>query len=42
MTNEYSKIRLKYRGKLNKIRDKLTEQKIEIRIDNSAWKLRIN
>jgi len=42
MTNEYSKIRLKYKGKLNKIKDKLIEQKINIQISDNIWRLRIN
>ena len=42
MTNEYSKIRLKYKGKVNKIKDKLTEQKINIKITDNIWRLRIN
>jgi len=42
MTNEYSKIRLKYKGKINKIKDKLIEQKINIKITDNIWRLRIN
>jgi len=42
MTNEYVKIRLKYKGKINKIRDKLIEQKISIQIIDNIWRLRIN
>ena len=42
MTNEYSKIRLKYKGKVNKIKDKLIEQKINIKITDNIWRLRIN
>ena len=41
MTNEYFKVRLKYRGKLNKIKEKLSEQKINISIINNVWKLKI-
>ena len=41
MTNEYSKIRLKYRGKVNKIKDKLVEKKIHIQIIDNIWKLKI-
>ena len=41
MTNEYSKIRLKYRGKVNKIKDKLVEKKIQIQIIDNIWKLKI-
>ena len=42
MTSSYSKIRIKYRGKVNKIKDKLSTQKINIRIVNNIWKIRIN
>ena len=41
MTNEYSKIRIKYKGKVNKIKDKLTERQIKIKIVDNVWKLRI-
>jgi hypothetical protein len=41
MTHKYSKIRIKYRGKINKIKDKLTEQKINIQITDNVWKLDI-
>ena len=41
MTNNYAKIRLKYKGKVNKIRSKLTEQKIKIKIIDNVWKLTI-
>ena len=42
MTNKYSKIRIKYRGKISKIKDKFSTQKINIRIVNNVWKIRIN
>jgi len=42
MTNEYAKIRLKYKGKTSKVRDKLLEQKINIQITDNIWRLRIN
>ena len=41
MTNKYLKIRVKYRGKLNKIKLKLIEKKINIQITDNVWKLRI-
>jgi|TARA_B110000967_G_scaffold187929_1_gene210282 hypothetical protein len=41
MTNKYSKIRLKYKGKVSKIRDKLTEQGINIEITDNIWRLTI-
>ena len=41
MTNKYSKIRFKYRGKINKIKNKLMEKKINIQIIDNVWKLKI-
>jgi hypothetical protein len=41
MTNSYFKIRLKYRGGINKIKDKLIEQNINIQIIDNVWKLKI-
>ena len=42
MTNEYMKIRLKYKGKVNKLRDKLLEKKINIRIKDYIWRAKID
>ena len=42
MTNEHVKIRLKYKGKVSKIRDKLSGQKISIQITDNIWRLKIN
>ena len=41
MTNKYSKIRIKYKGKVNKIKDKLSEKKINLQIEDNVWKLNI-
>jgi len=41
MTNTHLKIRIKYRGKINQIRNKLIEQKINIKITDNVWKLNI-
>ena len=41
MTNKYTKVRIKYRGKINKIKKKLSEQKINVQIIDNVWKLRI-
>ena len=41
MTNKYLKIRLKYRGKVNKIKNKLVDQDVDIRIEDNIWKLKI-
>ena len=42
MTNEYSKVRLKYRGKLNKIKNKFIKKNIAIEIKDNVWKLKLN
>jgi len=42
MTSEYVKIRLKYKGKLNKLNNKLLEKKIKIKIVNNIWKIKVN
>ena len=42
MTNEHVKIRLKYKGKLDKLRDKLLEKKININIVDNIWRTTIN
>ena len=41
MTNEYFKVRLKYRGKIHKIKEKLSEKKVNITIVDNVWKLKI-
>ena len=42
MTNERTKIRLKYKGKINKLREKLLENKIKINIKNNIWSASVN
>ena len=42
MTNKYIKIRLKYKGKVNKLREKLLRNKINIKIEDSVWRTTIN
>jgi len=42
MTNDFMKIRLKYKGKLNKLRDKILENKIKIKIVENVWRISIN
>ena len=42
MTNERTKIRLKYKGKINKLKEKLLENKININIKNNIWSASIN
>ena len=41
MTNEQTKIRIKYKGKLNKLRDKFLENKIRIKIVDNIWKVSV-
>jgi hypothetical protein len=41
MTNKNVKIRLKYKGKINKLRDKLLVEKIRIKIEDNIWKAAI-
>ena len=42
MTNRRTKIRLKYKGKINRLREKLLENKIGIKIKNNVWIATIN
>ena len=42
MTNKYTKIRIKYKGKISKVKEKLLNKKINIEIVNNIWKARIN
>ena len=42
MTNKYLKVRLKYKGKINRLRNKLLENKISIKILDNVWRTRIN
>ena len=42
MTNRQIKVRLKYRGKINKLREKLIENKINIDIKDNIWRTTIN
>jgi hypothetical protein len=42
MTNERTKVRLKYKGKINKLRDKILENKINIKIIDNIWRVTIN
>ena len=41
MTNDYMKVRLKYKGKINKLRDKLLEKKVDIKIINNTWRVTV-
>ena len=42
MTNKYSKVRIKYKGKLIKLREKFLDNKINIKIINNVWRATIN
>jgi hypothetical protein len=41
MTNQYLKIRIKYKGKVSKIKDKFIDQNIDVQIVDNVWKLEI-
>ena len=41
MTSKYFKVRIKYKGKINKIKKKISEQSINIKIVDNVWKLKI-
>ena len=42
MTNDHTKIRLRYKGKLNKLNDKLLQKKVNIKIVDNTWMVKIN
>jgi len=42
MTNSHIKIRLKYRGKISKLRDKFLENKVNIKITDYVWRAKID
>jgi hypothetical protein len=42
MTNDYVKIRLKYKGKINKLSNKLLEKKIDTKIIDNIWRITVN
>ena len=41
MTSKYFKVRIKYKGKITKIKKKISEQSIDIKIVDNIWKLKI-
>ena len=41
LTKNYAKIRIKYLGKIDKIKAKFIEQKIDINIQDNEWKLKL-
>lgn len=41
ITNAHSKVRIKYKGKLNTVRNKILEKKINVQIIDNIWKLKI-
>ena len=41
MTNEYLKVRIKYRGKVSKIKNKLSDGQVSLKIIDNVWKLKI-
>jgi len=42
MTNERIKVRLKYKGNINRLRDKMLEKKINIKITDNIWRATTN
>jgi len=42
MTNDRTKVRLKYKGKINKLRDKIFENNINIKITDNTWRVTFN
>ena len=42
MTNYYTKIRLKFKGKINKLRNKLLENNININIVDNIWRITVS
>jgi len=42
MTSKRTKIILKYKGKINKLRDRLLKKKIDIKIVDNIWRATIN
>jgi len=42
MTNEFTKVRLKYKGKIKKLNSKFLENKINIKIIDNVWKITVN
>ena len=42
ITNKYVKIRIKYKGKIAKVKNKLLKQKINFQITDNVWRLKIN
>ncbi len=41
MTNKYTKIRIKYKGKISKIKNKLLKKDVNLKIVDNVWTLRI-
>jgi len=41
LNKNYVKIKIKYLGKINKMKDKLTNQDLEVTIENNRWKLKV-
>ena len=41
MTNDYTKVRLKYKGKITKLKNKILESNIDIKIIDNIWRANI-
>ena len=42
LTKKYAKVKIKYFGKISKIKNKFTENDLKVNIINSEWKLSLN
>jgi hypothetical protein len=42
MTNKYAKVRIRYKGRISNLRDEFSREKIELKIKNNKWRLRLN
>jgi len=42
MTNKYAKVRIRYKGRISNLRDEFSREKIELKIKNNRWRLRLN
>jgi hypothetical protein len=42
MRNKYLKVRIKYKGRINRLRDKLAENKVNIKIIDNIWRATVN
>tara|TARA_B110000444_G_scaffold257977_1_gene297699 strand:- start:2082 stop:3149 length:1068 start_codon:yes stop_codon:yes gene_type:complete len=41
MTNKYAKVRIRYKGRISNLRNEFSREKIELKIKNNQWRLRL-